>query len=259
MNSASSCAGRLVASEIHWLVSGYIGVSEGFLGNFSYRTHREFYSAYCDLEIDPDKYSGKTTREKFISVLKASDAATQSAILRGIAIRFPAESEPHRSRAGFLQLAALIKKCSADLSVEQADPKITSEIVRRALADAALLIERSGPTSAVDRVHTALHAFLKTACLRHSIPIVDDSKLLPLLKGLQKHHPALRESDHNETMTRMLNSLGNIIETLNPARNHGSLAHANESLLDSADATLAINSARAVIQYLDAKLHSAQE
>lgn len=259
MNSSSSCAGRLATSEIHWLVSAYIGVSEGLLGDFSYRTHREFYASFCDLEIDPEAYPGKTTREKFISVLTAGDAATQAAILRGIAIRYPAESEPHRSKAGFLQLVALMKKCSADLSVEQADPKITSEVVRRALADAALLIERSGPTSAVDRVHTALHAYLKAACLRHSIPIIDDSKLLPLFKGLQKHHPALRESDHNETMTRMLNSLGNIIETLNPVRNHGSLAHANESLLDPADATLAINSARAVIQYLDAKLNNARD
>ena len=170
-------AGRLASSEIHWLVSSYIGVSEGYLGDFSYRTHREFYSSFCDLNIDPDTYPGKTTREKFISVVSGSNAAVQAAILRGIAKRYPPDSEPHRTKASYAQLIALIKKCSSDLSVDQSDPRITSDVVRRALADAALLIERSGPTSAVDRVHTALHAYLKAACARYSISIPEDAKI----------------------------------------------------------------------------------
>jgi len=254
MEESNNRAGPLSSSEIHWLVSSYIGVSEGYLGDMSYRTHREFYPAYCDLTIDPDSYPGKTTREKFISVMSASDARTQAAILRGIAKKYPADSEPHRTAAGHGQLLALIKKCSSELAVDQTDPKITSEVVRRALADAALLIERSGPTSAVDRVHTALHAYLKAACARAALAVPENAKNTTLFKLLQQHHPTLRDGAHSETMTRILNSLANVVDALNPARNSGSLAHPNEDLLDRHDAALAINSARAVIQYLDAKL-----
>lgn len=39
-----------------------------------------------------------------------------------------------------------------------------SQAVLAALADAQVLLESRGPTSAVDRVHTGLHGFLQTAC-----------------------------------------------------------------------------------------------
>ena len=44
------------------------------------------------------------------------------------------------------------------------------------------------------------------------------------------------------------------MDALNPARNRGSVAHPNEELLDPDEAMLFINSARTVLQYLDAKL-----
>lgn len=55
-------------------------------------------------------------------------------------------------------------------------------------------------------------------------------------------------------MTRILQALSTVIDSLNPARNRGSLAHANEELLGREEAVLVINSARTIFQYLDAKL-----
>ncbi|WP_372358957.1 abortive infection family protein [Xanthomonas axonopodis] len=48
-------------------------------------------------------------------------------------------------------------------------------------------------------------------------------------------------------------TLGVSIDSLNPARNHGSLAHPNEALLENDEAVLVINAARAIFQYLDKK------
>ena len=59
----------LRSSEIHWVVHSYIGVDDGYLGDFTYRGHQEFYPGYCDLAIDLDAVQGKTTREKFMAVL----------------------------------------------------------------------------------------------------------------------------------------------------------------------------------------------
>ena len=60
----------LKSSEIHWVVNNYIGVSGGYLGDFSYASHREFYANYCDLEVDVDAFAEATTRKKFIAILK---------------------------------------------------------------------------------------------------------------------------------------------------------------------------------------------
>ena len=65
----------LTQKDIYMIVNRYIGVSRGYLGDFSCRTHEEFYREYCDLEIDPYAYDG-TTRQRFIQILEASDANT---------------------------------------------------------------------------------------------------------------------------------------------------------------------------------------
>jgi hypothetical protein len=61
----------LSRGEIIKLVNRYIGVSGGYLGDFSYRTHGEFYAEFCDLDLDPFEYlADGTTRERFIVVLE---------------------------------------------------------------------------------------------------------------------------------------------------------------------------------------------
>lgn len=87
-------------SEIYRLVNDYIGVSEGYLNGFSYRTHREFYSYYCDLEIDVSNYEPGTTREKFIRILEESNLLVQAKILKGVFKKIPvlAFEEQNRER-----------------------------------------------------------------------------------------------------------------------------------------------------------------
>lgn len=74
--------------EIYKLVNNYIEVHGGYLGDFSYRTHEEFYPYYCDLDIDPNGYEG-TTRERFLQILEGSDAYTQAIIVKGILAKYP--------------------------------------------------------------------------------------------------------------------------------------------------------------------------
>lgn len=53
------------------IINRYIGIESGYLGDFSYRSHAEFYPLYCDLDIDPYEFEG-TTREKFIEFFFSS-------------------------------------------------------------------------------------------------------------------------------------------------------------------------------------------
>jgi hypothetical protein len=87
----------LTRLEINKLVNRYIGVSGGYLADFSYRTHHEFY-VELDLDIDPDNYDG-TTRERFIKILTESASAVQARILDGILTRYPVGSSELRTQA----------------------------------------------------------------------------------------------------------------------------------------------------------------
>ncbi len=245
---------ELRSSEIHWVVNEYIGVESGYLGDFSYRTHREFYSAFCDLDLDLDAFAGSTTRERFIAVLTGVEGHQQAAILRGIARKYPPGSEHFRTQHAYRRLLGLAKRCADGLSVQDSTPVITSDVLRRALADANMLTQSFGAAHAVDRIHTALHAYLKTVCASQCIEPSPSATITSLFKQLRSEHPRLCDlGSQAETMGRILSSLSNVIDCLNPVRNNASLAHANEELLGKDEAILAINAARTVFQYLDSK------
>lgn len=80
----------LTKSEVFRLVNDYIGVQGGYLGDFSRRTHAEFYPYYCDLDdLNVDEYEGGTTRYTFINILEKVDPISQAKIIRGIFRKYP--------------------------------------------------------------------------------------------------------------------------------------------------------------------------
>ncbi|MBB3832645.1 abortive infection family protein [Xanthomonas arboricola] len=246
--------GELRSSEIHWVVHSYIGVEGGYLADFSYKTHREFYPGFCDLNLDPDTFTGDTTRERFVAILTGVEGHQQAAILRGIARKYPQGSEHLRTQQAYRRLLELATRCADGLSVQDSSPSITSDVLKRALADANTLIQSAGPTHAVDRIHTALHAYLKAVCHAQGIDAAAGATITNLFKLLRNEHPGLRDlGSQSDTMNNVLRSLSNVIDSLNPARNHGSLAHPNDALLENDEAVLVINAARAIFQYLDKK------
>lgn len=76
-------------SDIHRLVHDYIGVYEGYMRDFSYKTHREFYPYYCDLEINVEDRIYGTTRETFMCILEEASPLDQAKILRGVFKKYP--------------------------------------------------------------------------------------------------------------------------------------------------------------------------
>lgn len=247
--------GGLKSSEIHWVVQSYIGVDGGYLGDMSYRSHREFYPAYCDLNIDPEQFPGRTTREKFMAILETRDPASQAAILRGVARKYPQGSELQRTAAAHKTLLDLAARCAEVVAVGPPSPEISSRVVEHALKDAAALLESRDPVSAVDRAHTALHGYLKEACQRQGIECAPDAMATQVFKLLRSSHPALAQlGPQHESVVKLLQAMSSMVDALAPLRNRGSLAHANEELLGRDEATLAINAVHTLIQFLDAKL-----
>lgn len=246
----------LTNQQIQIVVNRYIGVDGGYLGDFSYRTHTDFYPEYCGIDdVFPDTYPG-TTRQRFIEILSTRTPHDQAKILRGVIDRFGGDDDQIPART---QLRQEILRWAAELEgttmIAIASPVETRAVVIRALGDAESLIRINGATSAVDRIHTALHGHLLAVCEGAGIQIEEGATSTRALKILRQHHPALQASGPRaDDITRVLNSLANVLDTLNPIRNNASVAHPNTQLLDDPEALLAINAGRTIFAYIDAKL-----
>lgn len=248
--------------DIYRLVNGYIGVEAGYLGDFSYRTHAEFYPAYCDLDINPNEYEG-TTRQRFIEILQSQPPHNQARIIRGIFAKYPVSSFPEDKRPHKQELQDSLMKTVAVLegqAVESPDLQITSATVSRAIADAEALLQKSGASSGVDRMHTALHGYLKAVCDAQGITYDGNPTLTQLWKLLRENHPALKPTGpRQEDIDKVLRTLSTVLDVLNPIRNQASVAHPNEDLLAEDEALLVINATRTILQYLNRKLGKQQK
>lgn len=148
-----------------------------------------------------------------------------------------------------------IDKSSKTETVEKPILTITSNTVEQALMDADNLILSSGPPSAVDRVHTAFHGYLKEICKKEIISIPANSSVTDLFKILKNQHPKFQSSSpHNTHISKILKAFSSIIDTINTLRNNASIAHPNENLLSDDEAMLVINSTLTIMQYINKKI-----
>lgn len=247
---------KLALGDILKLVNEYIGVHGGCLGDFTYRTHREFYPQFCNIEVDTNDYDG-TIRERFIKVLQGSNNETQAEIIRGVPKKYPVGSEPQRTQQLSDYFNSLANRLRGETAIPNPDLVTASEVLRLALADAETLIQQSGAVSAVDRIHTALHGYLIAVCNKSGIDYEANASLTRLFRSLREEHPALAQvATGSEEIGRVLQACAAIMDALNPLRNRLSVAHPNEKLLGNEEAMLVVNITRTLLYYLDAKFAS---
>lgn len=245
---------KLTEQEVRQLVNRYIGVDSGYLGDFSYRTHTDFYPEYCGIfDVFPDELEG-TTRTRFMQILLSQSPDRQAKILRGVLEKYPAESE--QQRAFQPRVEEWIRRLEGAPIVASAPPvESMSTVVRQALVDAENLIRTSGPASAIDRVHTALHGHMKHLCAEASIDLPDQATLQVAMKRLREQHPQLAPSgERANEVSRVLYSMAATLDALTTLRNNASAAHPNDALLGDDEALLAINAARTIFAYIDSKV-----
>ncbi|WP_410174764.1 abortive infection family protein [Microbulbifer thermotolerans] len=73
---------------------------------------------------------------------------------------------------------------------------------------------------------------------------------------IQQQVPQIRGlGDQPDEMNKMLQSLTAVLDTLNPIRNLGSVAHPNEALIDDHEAKFVLNIVSTILHYLDAKIY----
>ena len=142
------------------------------------------------------------------------------------------------------------------LQVQTPTLRYTSELVERALGDAEQLIRTQGATSGVDRVHTALHGYLRELASAAGLTFDQGAGITELFKLVKAQHPDFQQAQQRQPeLDKILRALANIVDALNPVRNHTSLAHANDRLLEEPEAMLVVNAVRTLLHYLNARTH----
>jgi hypothetical protein len=244
----------MTAPEIVRLIHKYIGVFDGYLGDFSYRTHEEFYPLYCNLDINPSLIKA-STRARFQEILRRSSPEVQAKIVRGILAKYPpGPDHPQRTEGLHDEFVQIAQRLEGVAGVPTPTPETTSEAVELALANVETLIKSTGAPTGVDRIHTAIHAYLQAVCDEQSISHPENATILGLFKLVLEQHPAFAKAGaRSDDITKICRSMFTVLDVLNPIRNNASLAHPN-GLLDPPEAMLVINATRTILHFINAKL-----
>lgn len=131
----------------------------------------------------------------------------------------------------------------------------SGDVVLLALKDAEHLMHASGPVSAVDRLHTALHGYFRSLCAEGGITVADDASVTALFKTLRMAHPILKDlGSYDRDLVQVLHGFASAIDAINSLRNNGSIAHPSEDLLGEPEAHLVVNATRTIFNYAQAKV-----
>ena len=199
----------------------------------------EFCVLYARVSIE--KYVEAAEVEHDDAAKKAAKAIVDTFAELGVHVRFVAFEPDHDSSPVVVSSPAI-----------QTNAAATS----RALNDAERLLQTNGAISAVDRVHTALHGYLRELCVEASIDIEGADGTTAPWKRLKSRHPAFAGGAlHNEHVLRIVSGVSTILDAMNPVRNNSSVAHPNAILLNEAEAMLAVNCARTLLHYLNTVIH----
>jgi len=140
-------------------------------------------------------------------------------------------------------------------SVPEPIPKNTNDSVYHALKDAEVLIANRGAANGYDRMHTALHSFLRQSCENNNIPFSQKDGITALLPKISTHIKSLPDDGRNEKVFNMLRSANSMLDSINYLRNNHSLSHPTDELLTENDAVFSINLARSIMTYIDGLLN----
>lgn len=132
--------------------------------------------------------------------------------------------------------------------------EITSAVIERTLLDFETLTNAHGAVSGIDHLHTALHGYLIAVCREANIAADENADITTLFNLIRQQHPKLQINSPGAEPQKILRGLAQIIDAMNPFRNHGSMAHPNEKLLGEPEAMLAVNAVRSLLHYLNMRL-----
>lgn len=126
-----------------------------------------------------------------------------------------------------------------------------SGTIKKALNDAEMFLREGKSDSAFDRVHTALHGYLKELLDEHEIEYGQEDIPALFSKLHSFYGNAIEPPEVAERIKKILRSGGGMITAVNELRNNNTVSHPNEQLINKREAELAIGMINAVVNYIE--------
>ena len=127
-----------------------------------------------------------------------------------------------------------------------------SGAVRKAVEDASVFIREGKYDSAVDRVHTAFHGYVRTVLIEHGVAFETNDGLPSLFAKLHGYYGnSIQPPDVAGRVKGLLRSAGTMINSVNELRNKNTIVHPNGQLIQKREAQLVIRLVNAVIDYIE--------
>lgn len=127
-----------------------------------------------------------------------------------------------------------------------------SRTIQKAVEDAQVFIREGRFDSAVDRVHTAFHGYLRTLLTDHSVSYGADDGLPALFTKLHGYYGnTIQPADVANRVKGILRSAGGMINAVNELRNNNTIAHPNGQLIQAREAQLVIRLVNAIVDYIE--------
>lgn len=123
--------------------------------------------------------------------------------------------------------------------IDKGNLKKEIDFVKEVLFQADTLIENHSYSSAVDRVHTALHGYIKELCNEQNIIFGEQNVKIQNMWGkLKIEHPNFNIDikEHQRPINQTVNAIGKFLENMNDIRNRHGFSHPNDDIIEEHEA-----------------------
>lgn len=127
-----------------------------------------------------------------------------------------------------------------------------STTIFKAISDAELFFREDKYDSAVDRIHTVLHGYLRNLLDKHGQVYTEGESIAALYSKLHSYYGInIQPPEVAVRIKEILRSGSGMITKINELRNNNTVAHANEQLIQKREAQLVIRLINALVYYID--------
>lgn len=129
-----------------------------------------------------------------------------------------------------------------------------TETIKKSIEDAEHFVQLGKYSSAIDRVHTIFHGYLRLKLDEQDINYEESDTIMQLYSKL---HNSLEEIDSgkiNGLIKSSIRSASSVVDTLNTIRNKHSLSHPNDEVIGEQEAKLAIHLSKQIFEYIEGRV-----
>lgn len=152
----------------------------------------------------------------------------------------------------FAPVLKLLRESDDSLDVDFTQIAMRSNTIRKAIEDATVFIREGKYDSAVDRIHTAFHGYLRQLLTEHHIIFAKDDGLPALYNKLHDFYGnSIQPPDVAARVKAIVRSGAGVVNSVNELRNNNTIAHPNGILIQEREAQLVIRLVNAIVDYLE--------